>query len=87
MKLPTKNAPQFLQDFESWMVSDPKKARKILELVNATTADPFKGIGHPEPLRHREPGTWSRRIDKGNRLVYQVEDGTIFFLTCRGHYE
>ena len=43
-----------------------------------------KGIGKPEPLKHR-PG-WSRRIDEGNRLVYDVHGEHLYIIACKGHY-
>ena len=48
--------------------------------------DPFDGPGKPEPLRHRLAGMWSRRIDKENRLVYQVDDERERFFAARYHY-
>ena len=40
----------------------------------------------PEPLRHRK--AWSRRIDDVNRLVYNIdENGFLWIISCRGHYE
>lgn len=78
-------SPLFVREFQHWTEADPKKALKIIELVNAVEADPFRGIGQPEPLKRT--GLWSRRIDKMNRLVYRVDAGVIRFHTCRGHYE
>ncbi|MEG0963286.1 MAG: type II toxin-antitoxin system YoeB family toxin [Lachnospiraceae bacterium] len=31
---------------------------------------------------------WSRRIDEVNRLVYHIdENGSLWIVSCRGHYE
>ncbi len=49
-------------------------------------ADPFKGIGKPEPLKHELKGCWSRRIDQEHRLIYQVTEEKIRILACRYHY-
>src|SRR5688572_31564927 len=38
--------------------------RKLLELVNATVAEPFRGIGKPEPMKHEYRGCWSRRLTR-----------------------
>ncbi|MBQ3377092.1 MAG: type II toxin-antitoxin system YoeB family toxin, partial [Synergistaceae bacterium] len=43
-------------------------------------------IGKPERLKHR-PGYYSRRIDKSNRLVYTVDKGDVYIVSCKGHYE
>jgi toxin YoeB len=59
---------------------------KIDELIDAVCADPFKGKGKPEPLRHGLKGCWSRHITKEHRLVYSVKNDVITFLLCRYHY-
>ena len=46
----------------------------------------LEGIGKPERLKHR-PGYYSRRIDKSNRLVYTVDKGDVYIVSCKGHYE
>ena len=44
------------------------------------------GIGKPEPLKHRK--AWSRRIDEVNMFVYNIdENGSLWIIACRGHYE
>ena len=43
-----------------------------------------EGIGKPEPLKYKN--VWSRRIDKENRLVYNIVDGELWIIACRGHY-
>ena len=60
--------------------------RKINALIRDTMRHPFEGTGAPEPLRGNLTGLWSRRIDKANRLVYQVRQDTIIILACMGHY-
>ena len=76
----------FLRDLVYWTKANPRMALKVLRLVNAILRDPFDGLGKPEPLRHGLAGMWSRRIDKENRLVYQVEDERVRFLAARYHY-
>jgi len=48
--------------------------------------DPFTGMGKPEPLKHLESNTWSRRLTQEHRLVYKVSDEQIDFLQARFHY-
>ena len=76
----------FLRDLEFWTKANPRMALKVLRLGSAVLRDPFDGPGKPEPLRHRLAGMWSRRIDKENRLVYQVEDERVRFFAARYHY-
>jgi toxin YoeB len=74
-------------DLEYFYKSGNKKAiKKIKELLTAMTADPYAGIGQPEPLKYNLSGSWSRRINKEHRLVYDVIGDEIFVLSLRGHY-
>ena len=45
-----------------------------------------KGKGQPEPLKYELSGYWSRRIDIANRLVYKIEDNTLYIVQCGTHY-
>lgn len=49
--------------------------------------DPLHGIAKPEPLKHDLAGSWSRHIDQEHRLLYQVDDEAIQFVSARFHYE
>ncbi len=60
--------------------------QKISTLILSIKESPFEGLGKPEPLKHLLTGTWSRRINKEHRLVYEVEDKRIVVLSLRGHY-
>ena len=60
-------------DYLYWQTQDKKTLKKI----NALLADIQRnglmhGIGKPESLKYR-PG-YSRRIDDGNRLVYDIDE-------------
>ena len=75
-----------LDEFVYWAHNN----RKTVDKINALFKDierngAAKGIGKPERLKH-EPG-WSRRIDKENRLVYEVRENFIEVKSCKGHYE
>jgi toxin YoeB len=59
---------------------------KLLILLQQLEVHPYAGVGKPEPLKHNLSGMWSRRINKEHRLVYQVEDNTVFILSVKGHY-
>ena len=74
------------EDLAWWVEQDRKKAMRIIKLILEVQKDPFQGIGKPEPLKHDLAGCWSRRIDGGHRLVYQVTESTIRILACRYHY-
>ena len=71
--------PKFREDLVWFIKNDRKLALRV--------ADPFGGIGKPEPLRHEFAGCWSRRITQEHRLVYRVTADRIDFLQARYHYE
>jgi len=48
--------------------------------------DPYGGIGKPEPLKHALAGYWSRRINDEHRMVYRVQDDTLWIAQLRYHY-
>lgn len=69
-----------------WVRENRKTADKIYKLIQDIHRNGSdKGIGQPERLRHF-PG-WSRRIDHGNRLVYQMDGEDLRIIACKGHYE
>jgi toxin YoeB len=78
---------KFREDLAWWVKNDRQAALKTLELVESVLADPFAGIGKPEPLRREYAGCWSRRITREHRLVYRVTADRIDFLQARYHYE
>ena len=76
----------FLADLEHWPRTDRRRALRTLRLVEDVLRDPFAGAGKPERLRGALAGKWSRRIDQGTPLVYQVDGGRVTFLAARHHY-
>jgi toxin YoeB len=78
--------PAAFEDLAWWVEQDRNKALRIINLIKDVQRDPFRGIGKPEPLKHELKGCWSRRIDKGHRIVYQVTEEKIRILACRYHY-
>ena len=73
-------------DYLYWQKDDPKRLKRVNELIRAIQRDPFQGIGKPEPLRGNWSGFWSRRIDREHRLVYAVENEALLIAQCRFHY-
>ena len=83
--------PQAVEDLNYWKKSGNKVVqKKIQQLILAIIENPFEGIGKPEPLKHELSGSWSRRINREHRIVYEVyNDDTIVILeiqSLRGHY-
>ena len=68
-------------DYQYWLATDKKLAKRINQLIRGTTRDPFCGIGKLEPLRHLLKGYWSRR------MVYRMKDDVLMMAQLRYHYE
>lgn len=60
--------------------------KRISILVQAILKEPYSGIGKPEPLKHELSGKWSRRIDKGNRIIYAIAADNLYIYALKGHY-
>ncbi|MFN3489711.1 MAG: Txe/YoeB family addiction module toxin [Emticicia sp.] len=63
-----------------------KVQESIKQLLISISETPFSGIGKPEPLKHNMSGFWSRRIDRENRIVYEVKQNAIQIYSLKGHY-
>lgn len=74
-------------DYLNWQSTDKQTLKRINLLIKDVIRSPFEGVGKPEPLKHNLSGFWSRRIDKTNRLVYEVLDQQILIVSCRYHYD
>ena len=60
--------------------------KKINELIKDIERNGvLNGIGKPEALKHRKG--YSKRIDEKNRLIYEIINGQLYILNCKGHYE
>lgn len=73
-------------DYLYWQTQDKKTLKRLNVLINEIRRTPFSGMGKPEPLKHNLSGLWSRRIDDTNRIVYYEQEGIVYIVTCRGHY-
>ena len=73
-------------DIMEWMREDRKIVKKIDALLSDIERNGNSGMGKPEPLRHELAGYWSRRITEKDRLIYRLDDNTIYIATCKGHY-
>ena len=74
-------------DYLYWQKQDKKTLKRINALIKDIQRNPFDGIGKPEPLRGDLSGLWSRRIDEANRIVYFEQDGNVYIISCRKHYD
>lgn len=73
------------EEYIYWQNQDKKTLKKINDLIKDIERNGVNGKGKTEPLRYRRG--FSKRIDNENRLVFDIEDGRILIVSCKGHYE
>ncbi len=73
------------KDYLYWQTQDKKTLKRINILIRDIERNGVNGIEKTEPLRYRKG--WSKRIDEANRLVFDIINGEIVIVSCRGHYE
>lgn len=68
--------------------SNPVQYKKLVKLLNELIEHPRTGTGHPEPLKSGDMITYSRRISKNDRLIYDIYEDTVvvLVLSIEGHY-
>ena len=82
--------PEALRHLDEWKKSGQKKALvKILKLFEELQSHPTTGTGQVEQLKGDLSGFWSRRIDKGSRMIYRIEEEhvVVTVVSLKGHYE
>ncbi len=80
--------PEADKDLDFWTKSGNKTVlKKITHLIENIKEQPFEGLGKPEPLKHELSGTWSRRINREHRLVYEIVNNQIVIHSLKGHYK
>lgn len=70
-----------------WALTDKRTIKKLNALIKDIQRNGNTGIGKPEQLKDDLSGWWSRRIDDKNRVVYKIENDSVYILSCRGHYD
>ncbi|MCC8036734.1 MAG: Txe/YoeB family addiction module toxin [Bacteroidales bacterium] len=76
------------KQIKQWRKTNPAIYKKITSFFKELEAHPRSGTGHPEPLKGGDGITWSRKITKGDRLVYEIYDDMVFVMviSAKGHY-
>jgi toxin YoeB len=61
---------------------------KFRNILNELESHPTTGSGKPELLKYELSGYWSRRINKKDRLVYQIleDEVIVVVVSALGHY-
>ena len=81
-------SPDAKNDLEKLKKDEPTSFRKAVKLLDEIALHPKIGTGHPEPLKGKPQGRWSRQINKKHRIVYRILDERIYIeiLSAYGHY-
>lgn len=68
---------------------DKASIKRIEHMLKELELHPATGIGNPEQLKYELLGYWSRRINKKDRLIYQIFDKEVIvvIVSAWGHYE
>lgn len=76
----------FAKIYKSGKKSDILKVETFLKEIEI---NPREGSGKPEQLKYYKGEIWSRRINKKDRLVYEIFDDKILVLIIQsiGHYD
>lgn len=81
--------PEAARDLIRLAKSEPKAYAKVQQFVKELQEHPKTGTGHPEPLKGKPEGRWSRKITKKHRLVYRIFETEVYIdvLSAYGHYD
>lgn len=70
--------PEAEKHLKEWRKSGQKKTlKKIADLFEELRQHPTTGTGHVEQLKGNYSGYWSREINKGDRMIYSIEDDKV----------
>lgn len=81
----SKKAQKQIEEFKKF---DSQSYKKIQSFFYEISEHPTSGTGKPEQLKGNLAGYWSRRINKKDRLIYEIKEKEIFVLvlSAKGHY-
>lgn len=79
---------QAQQDVIVLQKHSPQLIKKLAKLLDELREHPRSGTGQIEQLKYFENETWSRRLNKEHRLVYEIHDNEVLVLvvSAYGHY-
>ena len=68
---------------------DKASLKKLNQILNELEIHPQTGTGNPEQLKHNLSSFWSRRLNKKDRLIYQIieePENLVVVVSALGHY-
>lgn len=76
------------KEIAQYKKSNPTAFAKVAKMLGELQMHPREGTGHPEPLQSGNNVSYSRRITKKDRLIYDVYDDIVkvLVLTAKGYY-
>lgn len=79
---------QAVEDLKRLQRNEPAAYKKASKFIEELKEHPKTGLGHPEPLKGKPEGRWSREITKKHRLVYRIFETEVYVdvLSAYGHY-
>lgn len=89
MQYEIRYTPEANEGLAKLLKHEPQAFKKAVRFIDELRVHPKTGTGHPEPLKGKPEGRWSREITKKHRLVYQILDTQVIvlILTAYGHYD
>jgi toxin YoeB len=77
------------EDLARLAKSEPKAFLKAQRYLEELREHPKTGLGHPEPLKGKPEGRWSREITKKHRMVYRIfeTEVVVLVISAYGHYD
>ncbi|MBR0195924.1 MAG: Txe/YoeB family addiction module toxin [Paludibacteraceae bacterium] len=80
---------QALLDIAKLKKDEPTAYKKVVSFIEELKQHPKTGTGHPEPLKGKPEGRWSRQINKKHRLVYRIfeKEVIVLVISSYGHYD
>ena len=82
-------SPIAAEHLQKLALNEPKAFDKANRFIKELEEHPKTGLGHPEPLKGKPAGRWSREITKKHRLIYRIFDSEVYVdvLAAYGHYD
>ena len=73
---------------KKWKKSNPSAFKKFKDILPELEQHPRTGTGHPEPLVGGGDITYSCRISKTDRMIYDIYDKivNVLVIELEGHY-
>ena len=84
-----KYTPEANEGLAKLLMNEPKAFQKAKSFIEEMREHPKTGTGHPEPLKGKPEGRWSRQISKKHRLIYRIYETEVYVdvLAAYGHYD